>query len=186
MGSQLITVEASAAILSFWFEELCEEHWFKADAALDAMIRARFLAVHEAACQGELWPWRATPQGRLAEILVLDQFSRNLYRDDPKAYAADPMALALAQEALSVNADTALENQQKLFLYMPFMHSESLEVHDIAYELFSAPGLEQHLAYENQHRKLLLEFGRYPQRNAVLGRPSSEAELRYLSAGSKS
>ncbi|WP_445157095.1 DUF924 family protein [Halomonas sp. E14] len=169
-----------AAVLHFWFETLEPAHWFRKDAALDDTIRARFGLLHEAGAAGELWEWRDTPRGRLAEILVLDQFSRNLYRDDARAFDQDPMALVLAQEAVAQGLDLALPVVERSFLYMPYMHSESLKVHEEALRLFDQPGLEDSLRFEHLHRDILLRFGRYPHRNAVLGRESSAAEREFL------
>ncbi|QJR79531.1 DUF924 domain-containing protein [Alteromonas pelagimontana] len=180
MEAALISVEDVSGILAFWFEELEPDQWFKKDEGLDNLIRSRFASVHHAAARCELWPWRATPYGRLAEIILLDQFSRNIFRDQPEAFATDPLALALAQEAVSVGADKALTPQEKAFLYMPFMHSESLEVHNVAMELFNDESLASHFAAEQKHRDILLQFGRYPHRNAILGRDTTEDEEAFL------
>ncbi|WP_111412542.1 DUF924 family protein [Billgrantia lactosivorans] len=168
------------AVIAFWFEELEPAQWFRKDTELDGTIRERFAALHGAAAAGELWGWRTTPRGRLAEILVLDQFSRNLYRDDPRAFAQDAMALALAQEVVARGCDLELEIDWRRFFYLPYMHSESLVIHDEALRLFDQPGLEDNLRYEHLHRDILRRFGRYPHRNAILGRRSSEEELAFL------
>ncbi|WP_136253878.1 DUF924 family protein [Onishia niordana] len=168
------------AVLDFWFEELTPKQWFAKDEALDALIAARFEPVWAAACRAELWAWRSTPQGRLAEILVLDQFSRNMHRDHPLAFAQDTLALVLAQEAVAQGADQALTTRQRPFLYMPYMHSESLPVHEEALRLFEQPGLEESLRFEHRHHDILLRFGRYPHRNAILGRESSNQEQAFL------
>ena len=167
-------------ILSFWFDELRPEQWWRVDAALDAEIARRFAAIHRAAVHSELWDWREAPSGRLAEVIVLDQFSRNLFRGDARAFAADPLALALAQEAIRIGADHALPIAQRDFLYMPFMHSESLRVHEEALRLFSQPGHEFQLGYERRHRTILERFGRYPHRNRMLGRTSTPEEAVFL------
>ncbi len=167
-------------VLRFWFDELEPAQWFRKDPALDAAIGERFGALLEAAGRGELWAWRETPRGRLAEVIVLDQFSRNIHRDSPLAFARDPLALVLAQEAVASGGDRALEVMQRAFLYMPWMHSESLAIHEVALELFDQPGLEEQLRYEHRHRDILLRFGRYPHRNAILGRPSTPEELAFL------
>lgn len=167
-------------IIDFWFTEMEPGAWTRKIPELDEQMRQRFTEVHRQAAQGELWDWRKTDLGRLAEVIVLDQFSRNMYRDTPEAFAADALALVLAQEAISGGVDERLAVEQRLFLYMPFMHSESLAIHERALELFSAPGLERHLGYEHRHRDILLRFGRYPHRNAILGRASTEQELAFL------
>lgn len=167
-------------ILRFWFEELAPAQWWRVDPALDETIRRRFAAVHAAALAAELAHWRDTAPGRLAEILVLDQFSRNLYRGRAAAFAADGMALVLAQEAVRAGADQQLPVAQRAFFYLPWMHSESLRLHDEALRLFSAPGLEGNLQAEHQHRAILERFGRYPHRNAALGRVSTPEEEAFL------
>lgn len=167
-------------VLRFWFEESGYAQWFVRDEAFDAAIRERFAATHAAAAAGELWHWRKTPEGRLAEVIVLDQFSRNLFRDDARAFACDGMALALAQEAISHGEDERLENARRRFLYMPFMHSESGAMHEVAGELFAAIGDENTMKYEVLHKKVIDRFGRYPHRNAVLGRATTAEEAAFL------
>lgn len=167
-------------VMDFWFQELVPAQWFHKSPVLDADIARRFGDVLMAARRGELWLWRATPQGRLAEVIVLDQFSRNIHRDTPEAFAADPQALVLAQEAVARGDDAALAPSERAFLYMPYMHSESLAIHEEALRLFAQPGLENSLHYEHRHRAILVKFGRYPHRNALLGRESSEEELSFL------
>ncbi|MBU0826723.1 MAG: DUF924 domain-containing protein [Gammaproteobacteria bacterium] len=167
-------------ILHFWFEELSPAQHFAQEDAIDAMIRVRFGTTWQAAQRCELWSWRATPQGRLAEILVLDQFSRNIHRGSPLAFTQDAQALALAQELVAGQHDGALAPAQRAFAYMPYMHSESAAVHEQALVLFDQPGLENNLKFEVQHRDIIARFGRYPHRNAVLGRTSTAQELAFL------
>lgn len=167
-------------ILGFWFEELKPAMWWKQDERLDQLIRQRFGALHRQAASGELWQWRTTPEGRLAEIILLDQFSRNIHRGQPDAFVHDGMALALAQEAIAAGADMALPVIQRSFIYMPFMHSESLLIHEQAIVLFGTPGMEGSLDFERQHRDILRRFGRYPHRNQILGRASTEEERVFL------
>lgn len=168
------------AILAFWFDELQPRQYFIKDASLDDTIRQRFADTHAAATRGELYAWRDSAQGRLAEIIVLDQFSRNLFRNDPRAFACDPMALVLAQELVRSGGDHDLPPARRAFAYMPYMHSESPRIHAIAAELFSHPGLEDNLKFEHAHKTIIDRFGRYPHRNAVLGRASTENELAFL------
>ena len=167
-------------ILDFWFTELTPAQHFAQDVAVVALIRSRFLATWEAARQCELWGWRATPQGRLAEILVLDQFTRNLHRGSPLAFAQDAQALALAQELVAGRHDAALPVAQRAFAYLPYMHSESATIYAQAMVLFNQPGLENNLAFEVRHRDLIARFGRYPHRNAALGRASTAEEAEFL------
>lgn len=168
-------------ILKFWFEETTPGQKFKKDAVFDALIRRRFAETQRAAAQGELSEWRANTEGRLAEIIVLDQFSRNLFRDDPRAFACDGMALVLAQEAVRCAADQALEPRRRVFLYMPYMHSESRAIHVTAEQLFRRLGIAENLKYEIAHKAIVDRFGRFPHRNAVLGRKSTPEELEFLS-----
>ena len=169
------------ATLHFWFEELSPKQHFTKDAALDEAIRTRFGATLEAAAQCELFAWRATPEGRLAEVLVLDQFSRNVYRDTARAFAQDALALVLAQELVSSGQDRSLPLAQRSFAYMPYMHSESALVHAQAVALFSQPGMEDTLRFELRHKEIIDRFGRYPHRNIILGRTSTPEELAFLS-----
>ena len=168
-------------ILHFWFTELTPKQHYAKDAALDQAIRTRFGATLEAAARCELFAWRATPVGRLAEVLVLDQFSRNVYRDTARAFAHDALALALAQEMVASGQDRSLPLAQRSFAYMPYMHSESALVHDQAVALFSQPGMKDSLRFELGHQEIIGRFGRYPHRNAVLGRESTPEELAFLS-----
>jgi uncharacterized protein (DUF924 family) len=168
------------SILHFWFTELSPKQHYAKDAALDESIRTRFGATLEAAARCELFSWRATPEGRLAEVLVLDQFSRNVYRDTPRAFAQDALALVLAQELVASGQDRSLPLAQRSFAYMPYMHSESALVHVQAVALFSQPGLEDNFRFELRHKEIIDRFGRYPHRNAPLGRASTPAELAFL------
>jgi uncharacterized protein (DUF924 family) len=179
MGSDDSSVTAPA-VIRFWFEELQPAQWWRVDDGVDQQIRDRFGALHRAAAAGECWAWRASAQGRLAEIIVLDQFSRNLYRGTAGAFACDPMALALAQEAVAAGADLALPVAYRAFCYMPYMHSESTVIHQEALRLFSAPGLQANWDAELRHKAIIDRFGRYPHRNLALGRSSTEEELLFL------
>jgi uncharacterized protein (DUF924 family) len=167
-------------VLDFWFNQLSTDDWFSKNELLDLKMVEKFIVIHSQAVAGELYEWRADPLGRLAEIILIDQFSRNIYRDDPKAYASDGMALALAQEAIRGNHHRELSPKYKQFLYMPFMHSESRVIHEIAVKLFSEEGLEKNLPFELEHKKIIDLYGRYPERNKVLGRQNTSDEEYYL------
>lgn len=167
-------------VLKFWFEEATPEQWFRKDDAFDHAITRRFLELHGRAARCELYMWRKEADGRLAEIIVLDQFSRNMFRDLPLAFAWDALALALAQEAVATGADALLEPRARHFLYMPYMHSESTEIHVVAENLFRQLGNETALDYELKHKAIIDRFGRYPHRNEVLGRASSPEEAAFL------
>lgn len=168
-------------IIDFWFIEIEPKQWWRQDDELDRRIADRFSSVHSQAVQCELYAWRRQPLGRLAEIIVLDQFSRNIYRGTARAFAADALALALAQEAIAALAAAAvIDPQQRAFFYMPFMHSESRQIHEIAVRLFSEDGLESNLDFELKHKAIIDRFGRYPHRNTMLGRNSSAEEIDFL------
>lgn len=167
-------------VLKFWFVELQPEDWFQGSPETDKRIRERFEKPHHAAANGEFYSWRSSPQGRLAEVIVLDQFSRNIYRNKSMAFAFDNLALFLAQESIHCGDHKKLSSRERSFLYMPFMHSESRIIHEVAIQLFSEPGLENNLDFELRHKKIIDKFGRYPHRNKILGRPSTDEEIEFL------
>ena len=167
-------------VVKFWFEEIDKKFWWKKDTELDRIIIERFQTTHNAAIRDKLFSWRKTALGRLAEVIVLDQFSRNLYRDSALAFAYDNQALVLAQEAIHIEADQELNPRQKAFLYLPFMHSESRAIHEIALTLFKAPSLESNYDFELKHKAIIERFGRYPHRNEILGRQSTAEEIEFL------
>lgn len=167
-------------VLHFWFTELTTKEWWQKSTALDQRIARKFAEIHAQAHSNTLGPWRNTAHGRLAEIIVLDQFSRNIYRDDARAFASDPLALELAQQAVHLGEDAELTTTEKSFLYMPFMHSEELESHQQALSLFDQPGLEGSLDFERKHKAIIDRFGRYPHRNSILGRISTPEEVEFL------
>lgn len=167
-------------VIDFWFEESEPSQWWIKDEEFDQLIRDRFSEVHEKASKCELFEWRESPEGRLAEIIVLDQFSRNMFRGTPKAFSQDPMALILAQESLSLGIDTRLEPRMRGFLYLPLMHSESLVIHEQAEAVYRQLGEPSGLEYELKHKTIIQRFGRYPHRNEILGRDSTDEELEFL------
>lgn len=171
-------------VLHFWFVDHGEEDWFGAKPEFDAEIARRFAATHAAAARGEAAIWRDTPAGRLAEIIVLDQFSRQLFRGKPEAFAADSLCLSLAEAMVASGDDLRLEPRRRMFAYLPFMHAESIAVHERALPLFERLGLPTFLEHELGHLDCLRRFGRYPRRNAALGRTSTPEEIEYMASGS--
>lgn len=167
-------------ILDFWFAPENQQNWFSKSDAFDQTLEKRFKSTLLSAQKSELWNWRSSAEGRLAEIIVLDQFSRNLYRESPLAFAQDALALALAQEAVSQGLDQQLRPDQRSFLYMPFMHSESPLIHQYALKLFEDLGNPMNLDFEKKHKVIIDRFGRYPHRNAILGRVSTAEEAEFL------
>ena len=168
-------------VIQFWFEDIEPRQQFSKDLKFDQLVRAKFGETYQLAKQGLLYAWREHPLDALAEIIVLDQLSRNMFRGTPKAFAADTIALVLAQEAIRKKFDKELDNSKKSFFYMPFMHSESKEIHDIALFLFDQPGLEDSFNFEVKHKAVIDRFGRYPHRNEILERESTADELEFLS-----
>lgn len=180
-------------VLDFWFgapgsAAAGQPHreWFVKDAAFDADIRTRFGASIEQALSGGLKEWDAQgPQGVLARILVLDQFTRNAYRDTPQSFAGDAQALAAARGLVERGADRALSPLQRIFVYLPFEHAEDAYMQERAVELFTLlaaehPGFEDNLDYAHRHRGVIARFGRFPHRNEILGRVSTPEEAEFL------
>ncbi|UTW53812.1 DUF924 family protein [Kordiimonas sp. SCSIO 12610] len=167
-------------ILYFWFTDAGPKKWWKKSDAFDGVIKRKYQQVYEAAYRGECASWRDSARGRLAEIIVLDQFPRNMFRNSPRSFEADGLALMLSQEAVRLGADQLLNADEKAFLYMPHMHSESLKIHRDALRLFNQPGLEDNLSSEHRHREIIERFGRYPHRNKILGRKSTPEEIEFL------
>ncbi len=173
-------MNSQQAVFNFWFKEIHPSVRFKKDEKFDEEIRKRFLNTYFDVAAGRTTDWRATAEGRLSEIIVLDQFSRNMFRDKPEAFATDKLALQLAQEAVHSGDDQNLPIDQRAFLYMPYMHSEDIQVHEQAVKLFSQKGLEDNLKYEILHKNIIDRFGRYPHRNKILGRDSTAEEIEFM------
>ncbi|WP_420405530.1 DUF924 family protein [Nisaea sp.] len=177
MGRAMQDIER---ILSFWFEETSEKQWFEKDPEFDQTIRERFGDLVESAMDGELEHWCASADGTLAYILLLDQFTRNIHRGSAKAFAADAKARDATKRALAAGYDAMLDENRKVFLYLPLEHSENLEDQDQSVALFEALGDAQKTDYAQRHRDIIQRFGRFPHRNEALGRESTDAELAFL------
>jgi uncharacterized protein (DUF924 family) len=172
-------------VLRFWFEELGEGDWFAKDHHLDERIRARFLPLYEELAASEARDMRdsqeaATPRALLAAVIVLDQFPRNMFRDSPRAYAADGIARGLARAAVERGLDRSMTDQERNFLYLPFEHSEDRADQALSVELIRRLGNEEWTRYALAHQEMIDRFGRFPHRNAILGRESTPAELARL------
>ena len=194
-----MSTSAIDEVLQFWFGDL-DEHgraadgwgarWWKKDAAFDEEIRSRFGALHAAVAAGQRTDWLATARGRLAYIIVLDQFSRNMLRDTPAMYACDADTQAVVSEGIELGHDQELRCDERAFFYMPLMHSESVELHEQCVAAFQAlfdatpeharAGLDANLSAAAQHRDIVVRFGRFPHRNAIVGRESTAEELAFL------
>lgn len=169
--------ESYQSVLIFWFEEIPQEMWWKKDLEFDRNIKKRFLELHQKVAQGEAFSWRQTPEGCLAEVIVLDQFSRNMFRGHADSFRYDGLALVMAQNAIEKGFDQKIEESKRSFLYMPFMHSESAVIHEQAVKLFEKLGS---MDFELKHKAIIDRFGRYPHRNEILGRESTPEELEFL------
>lgn len=167
-------------VLDFWYQELEPRQWFMGGAELDALIQQRFTGLLEQAKKGELDNWAQTASGRLALIIVLDQFSRQIYRDSAAAFAQDKKAQQLVLEGIASGMDGELEDGQRHFFYMPLMHAEDIELQNLSVEKFST--LNNAIDYARDHRAVIERFGRFPYRNKALGRDSTAEEVRFLNS----
>ncbi len=171
------TLPSPGDVLTFWFAD--PGRWWKKDPAFDAEIRGRFLTLHDAARRGACDDWLDTPRGTLAYIVLLDQFSRNMFRGSARMFESDARALSAARHAVDRGFDRDLSRDERMFLYMPFMHSEDIADQDRCVGLFGS-ALQGQLGYAEQHRDIVRRFGRFPHRNALLGRQSTSEELEFL------
>ena len=173
-------------LLEFWFSERAETHWFRSTPAFDTETRERFEPTWRAAAAGELAAWEATAQGALALVIVLDQLPLNMFRDRPEAYSTEAASRGVADRAIARGFDAGLgpeyERRGRAFLYLPFMHSEDLADQDRSVALFEASGLEDNARWARHHREIVRRFGRFPHRNAVLGRDSTAEEVARLAS----
>jgi len=166
-------------VLDFWFTEIGADRWFVKDAGLDSLVRERFLALYERLVAGELQDF-PTPRIALAAVIALDQFPRNMFRDSARAFAGDPMARHIARESVDRGFDAGLKGEERLFLYLPFEHSEDREDQTLSCELIGSIGNDYWTKYALAHKEIIDRFGRFPHRNAVLGRTSTRAEIELL------
>ena len=168
-------------VLDFWFAEGMAERWFVKDPAFDAEVRARLLPLHERAAAGELAAWRASARGCLALVILLDQVPRNVFRDDPRAFTSDAQALTITKHARNRGFDRALPQIERVFLYLPLEHCESLADQELCVTLIGAldenPEWRDHAV---RHRDIVARFGRFPHRNAALGRETTLEEAAFL------
>ena len=171
---------AAKDIINFWFNEIKPEKWWIKSVAFDKEIASKFSDIYNKAAKIELVSWRDKPFSSLAEIIILDQFPRNMFRDKKQAFATDTLAVCLSQTAVDKGFDKDLDADQRAFMYMPLMHSESAEIHKAAELLFSGQGMENYLKFELMHKEIIDQFGRYPHRNKILARRSKKKEIEFL------
>ena len=173
---------APADLLGFWFSKNSEPHWFDSTSAFDAQVRTSFEDLWRQACDGQMMPWVATPDGALALVILLDQMPLNMFRDQPEGYSTEALSREVAGRAIARGFDSRLGDKQKVFLYMPYMHSESLADQNRAVDLFVQAGLADNARWAEHHREIIRRFGRFPHRNVILGRNSTVAELEWLAS----
>jgi len=169
-------------ILDYWYSERMQKRWFASTPSLDQEIRDRYQALWERAAAGELDDWRDTAEGALALIIVLDQFPLNMFRGQPESFHTERQAVAVSKNALDRGFDEQLPKDRLAFLFMPLMHSEKLEEQDLSVRLFRQHGLTANLKFAEHHRELVRKYGRFPHRNAILGRQSTPDEQAYLAS----
>lgn len=167
-------------ILSLWYSERVKPLWFNSTPEFDDELREKYSALVDDALADRLSSWRDTPEGALALVILLDQFPLNMYRGKPQGFMGEAKSREIAGFAIEQGFDQELSEEQKIFLYMPFMHSEDLSDQDRAITLFAEAGLADNLKWAGHHRELIRKFGRFPHRNAILGRDSTEEEVAYL------
>ncbi len=182
MTHPTITTPGSNDVLAFWFAESSKPLWFDSTPAFDRTLAERFLATYRAAAAGELADWEDTPSGALALVIALDQFPLNMFRGQPESFATEAAARAVADRAIARGFDRALAAEQRLFLYLPFMHGEALADQERSVRLYQQPDLEDSLRFARHHHALIQRFGRFPHRNAILGRASTPEEIAYLAS----
>jgi len=167
-------------VLTFWFDEISPEQWFKKDEHFDAMLAERAGTTVGKALNGQIDSWTETPDGAVGLVILLNQFTRNIFRDTPKAFSGDEMALVVSLKSVDSDWFDKLPSMQKYFLLMPMMHCEDIQIQDNSIALFAVHTNELAQKYAVKHRNIVERFGRFPHRNAILGRPSTKEELEFL------
>jgi uncharacterized protein (DUF924 family) len=168
-----------AEVLQFW-REAGPDAWFTKNPDFDARCRGRFLGAYETAAAGDLSAWEQTAEGALALLILLDQMPRNMFRGDPRTWATDPLALAIAERALAKGFDREVPRDVQQFFYLPFMHAEDLAAQERSLAIYEARGDAENLKFAHHHHDIIARFGRFPHRNEVLGRDSTPEELAFL------
>ena len=170
-------------IVKFWFEEIDKSIWFNSTPEFDTYLRDRFQDMVQAALNDQLSSWKETPEGCLALVILLDQFPLNIYRGEAESFAGESKSREVAQIAIDRKFDQSLNDEKKAFLYLPFMHSENINDQNLSVSLFEEAGLKNNLRYAKHHRDIIERYGRFPHRNIILDRESSEEETAYLNSG---
>ena len=171
-----------SSILEFWFSEPTKKYWFKSTPEFDSEIRRRFEYTWQSAINYKLEDWKQTAHGALALIILLDQFPLHMFRGKAKSYSSEKQAIETARYAIKEKYDEEIATSMLQFLYMPFMHSESIEDQNLSLNLFEKAGLKKNIRYAKHHREIIIKFGRFPHRNKALNRNSTEEEISYLNS----
>jgi len=179
VNSQVTTAQA---LIDFWFSPEAAKRWFNSTPAFDDELRERYAETYTMACRGDLDEWQETAEGALALVILFDQIPLNIFRGQAPSFATEARAREVARKAIARGFDTQLTDQQKVFMYLPYMHSENLADQDISVDLFTQAGLDNNLRYASHHREIVRRFGRFPHRNEILGRRSSEEEIAWLAS----
>lgn len=182
MSMDNISIVSAEQLLDFWFSERVAKLWFNSTPAFDDELRERFASTYAAACRGELDDWRASATGALALVILFDQIPLNIFRGQAEGFATEAQARAVAEQAIARGLDVQLNGEQKAFLYLPYMHSENLADQDTSVDLFTRAGLDNNLRFARHHREIVRRFGRFPHRNAILGRESTPEEIAWLAS----
>lgn len=169
-------------IIDFWYDDNISRQWFKSTPELDDYIRSNYESVWRRAGNGDLDSWKNTATGCLALCIILDQFPLNMYRGKPESFSTESKAVAISKSAIEQDFDQQLPVEQLAFLYMPLMHSESMDDQDLSVAKFEAAGLANNVRFARHHRKIVERFGRFPHRNQILGRKSTQEELDWLAS----
>lgn len=174
--------EMSEEIIHYWFSDRIKSQWFSSTPELDREILDKYEALWDKAVQGELDEWSKSPTGSLALVLLLDQFPLNMFRNQAKSFSAEKKALEISRNAINLKLDQKIERAKIAFLYMPFMHSEDMDDQDISVKLYREKGLVNNIKFAEHHRDIVRKYGRFPHRNKILSRESTEEELIYLAS----
>lgn len=178
----MTTPANSEELIAFWFSEPVSKRWFNSTPTFDNELRERYAGLYEQAARGQLTAWQASAQGSLALVILLDQIPLNIFRGQAQSFASEAQARDVAGRAIERGFERQFDDAQKAFLYMPFMHSEDLADQERSVALYSAAGLDSNLRFARHHRELIRRFGRFPHRNAILGRASTAEEIEYLNS----
>jgi uncharacterized protein (DUF924 family) len=174
--------ETPASIVAFWFDETVKPLWYNSTPEFDQQMRDRFMSLYNNAAEGKLSEWESSAVGALALVIILDQFPLNMFRGEKTSFATEAMSREVAQRAMDKRLDEPLTDEQKMFMFLPFMHSESLKDQDHSISLFRNAGLDDKLQYAEHHRNIVKRFGRFPHRNEILQRKSTTEEINWLAS----